>query len=56
MSLIHSFVAQPPIAIARAVVLVAAIVVLATLATLLVAGPGAGVPFDTRLDQVALPF
>jgi hypothetical protein len=56
MSFIRSFVAQSPLAITRELILVVAIVALATLATLIVAGPGAGVPFDTRLDQLPLPF
>jgi hypothetical protein len=56
MSLFRDFVAQRPVVIARELVIVALIVLLATMATLVVAGPGAGAPFDTRLDQVPLPF
>ena len=56
MSLIHSFVIQPPLTVARELLVIALVVVLATLATLVFNGPGAGVPFDTRLDQLALPF
>ena len=56
MSLVHAFMAQPTRVIAFQVVIVAAIVLAATLATIIFNGPGAGVPFDTRLDQMALPF
>jgi hypothetical protein len=56
MSLIRSFFTQPPMAITRELLVIALIVVLATLATLVFGGPGAGVPYDTRLDQVPLPF
>jgi hypothetical protein len=56
MSLIHSFVTQRPLTITRELLVIALVVVLATLATLVFSGPGAGVPFDTRLDQLALPF
>lgn len=56
MSLIHNFVTQPRLTITRELLLVALVIVLATLATLVFGGPGAGVPFDTRLDQLALPF
>jgi hypothetical protein len=56
MSLIHSFISQPPLALARELIAIVLIVALATLATLAFNGPGAGVPYDTRLDQVPLPF
>ena len=56
MSLIHGFVTQRPLTITRELLVIALVVVLATLATLVFSGPGAGVPFDTRLDQLALPF
>ena len=56
MAYIRSFIAQPPLALVRELLLVAIIVALATLATLAVSGPGAGVPYDMRLDQLALPF
>jgi hypothetical protein len=56
MSLIQTFLSQPPLALARELLVIAVIVALATLATIAVSGPGAGVPYDTRLDQWALPF
>jgi hypothetical protein len=56
MSLIRPVLDQSPVALLREVLVIAAIVVVATLATLLFSGPGAGVAFDTRLDQLALPF
>ena len=56
MSLIHSFLTQPPLAITRQLLVIALVVALATLATLVFSGPGAGVPYDTWIDQMPLPF
>lgn len=56
MSLVRSFVTQRPAAIAREMIVAAAILGLAALATFFFNGAGSGVPFDTRLDQVPLPF
>jgi hypothetical protein len=56
MSLISGFISQPPMALTRELLVILLIVVLGTLATLTFNGPGAGVPYDTRLDQVPLPF
>jgi hypothetical protein len=56
MSLVHRVISQPPTVLARELLMVVLIVALATLATLVFTGPGAGVPYDTRLDQVPLPF
>jgi hypothetical protein len=42
--------------IARDVILILAIVLLATLATVLFGGMGASEPFDLSLDQMPLPF
>jgi len=56
MSLIHSFLTEPPLVITRQLLVIALVVVLATVATLLFDGPGGGLPFDTSIDQVPLPF
>jgi hypothetical protein len=56
MSLVRSFVTQSPTTIARELIVLVVILGLATLATIVSSGPSAGVPFDTRLDQVPLPF
>jgi hypothetical protein len=56
MSLIPGLTSQPRLALARELLLIVLIAALATLATLAFNGPGAEVPYDTRLDQVPLPF
>jgi hypothetical protein len=56
MSLIRSFISQPPLALARELIAIVLIMALATALTIVLNGPGAGEPFDTRLDQMPLPF
>jgi hypothetical protein len=56
MSFVRGFAAQPALLIVGEIVLLAAILALATAATVLFSGPIAGSPFDWPIEQPPLPF